>query len=417
MVIAPMESIVASVRRMAKDPFDVNPERLKANKKDRDKKFELGMLDATITKIGNLLRVGFGAAGTQIIKNCLQGDEIQVITKGKNCVAIFGFCDIRNFTDVTECLQEGVMEYVNRVAAVVHDLAIRFMGFPNKNIGDAFLFAWPLPKTKYYNQIDGFKSAKSSGANNVSEVSVIAENALASFCMMIVEIDRNADLAAYSHNRAILRRMKDYKVTLGYGLHVGWAIEGAIGSEHKIDASYLSPNVNTSARLESATKMYGVPILVSHDVVLLLRDSVARKCRPVDKVTVKGSQQPMTLYTFDLTTTPPDFATQAAAHTMDLRLQAMNPQNQMAGGDLSVFDSNLDLRTLQHHIPAGFRTAWDEGFQCYLSGDWQTAKSQIGAALELMPGDRPGERILEYISRTDFQAPADWEGFRRLDEK
>ena len=29
---------------------------------------------------------------------------------------------------------------------------------------------------------------------------------------------------------------------MGFGLHVGWAIEGAIGSEYKIDASYLSPN-------------------------------------------------------------------------------------------------------------------------------------------------------------------------------
>lgn len=30
----------------------------------------------------------------------------------------------------------------------------------------------------------------------------------------------------------------------------GWAIEGAIGSEYKIDASYLSPHVNMASRLE-----------------------------------------------------------------------------------------------------------------------------------------------------------------------
>jgi len=30
---------------------------------------------------------------------------------------------------------------------------------------------------------------------------------------------------------------------MGFGLHFGWAIEGSIGSEYKIDASYLSPNV------------------------------------------------------------------------------------------------------------------------------------------------------------------------------
>ena len=45
---------------------------------------------------------------------------------------------------------------------------------------------------------------------------------------------------------------------MGFGLHIGWAIEGAIGSEQKIDESYLSPNVNMAARLEAATKQYGV---------------------------------------------------------------------------------------------------------------------------------------------------------------
>jgi class 3 adenylate cyclase len=51
---------------------------------------------------------------------------------------------------------------------------------------------------------------------------------------------------------------------MGFGLHVGWAIEGAIGSEFKIDASYLSPNVNMSSRLEAATKQFGVPILIRY---------------------------------------------------------------------------------------------------------------------------------------------------------
>ena len=74
--------------------------------------------------------------------------------------------------------------------------------------------------------------------------------------------------------------MPNYKVKLGYGLHFGWAIEvcknkikdkikklylflkGAIGSSFKIDASYLSPNVNIASRLEAATKQYGTPLLI-----------------------------------------------------------------------------------------------------------------------------------------------------------
>lgn len=37
-------------------------------------------------------------------------------------------------------------------------------------------------------------------------------------------------------------------------MHIGWAIEGAIGSELKIDASYLSPNVNLASRLNAVSK-------------------------------------------------------------------------------------------------------------------------------------------------------------------
>ena len=39
--------------------------------------------------------------------------------------------------------------------------------------------------------------------------------------------------------------------TCGFG-----AIEGALGSFYKIDASYLSPNVNMSNKLEELTKTY-----------------------------------------------------------------------------------------------------------------------------------------------------------------
>lgn len=54
----------------------------------------------------------------------------------------------------------------------------------------------------------------------------------------------------------------------------GWAIEGAIGSEYKIDASYLSPHVNMASRLEAATKQYGATILMSEEFVRMLSPGV-----------------------------------------------------------------------------------------------------------------------------------------------
>lgn len=83
--------------------------------------------------------------------------------------------------------------------------------------------------------------------------------------------------------------MPDYKVKMGFGLHTGWAIEGAIGSYFKVDASYLSPNVNMASRLEAATKQYGVPLLVSGAFYSVLTKEVQELCREIDRVTVKGS--------------------------------------------------------------------------------------------------------------------------------
>ncbi len=87
---------------------------------------------------------------------------------------------------------------------------------------------------------------------------------------------------------------------MGFGLHIGWAIEGAIGSEFKIDASYLSPNVNMASRLEAATKQFGVNFLISESLYDVLTPGLQNYCRNIDRVTVKGSNKPLKLYTIDM---------------------------------------------------------------------------------------------------------------------
>merc|ERR1711934_214047 len=71
-----------------------------------------------------------------------------------------------------------------------------------------------------------------------------------------------------------------------------------------IDASYLSPNVNMASRLEAATKQYGTPILMSHLFANSLSPAAYHFCRRIDKVTVKGSEDPVELFTFDVTDIP-----------------------------------------------------------------------------------------------------------------
>lgn len=79
------------------------------------------MLEKAIVKIGHLLAVGFGEAGSKIIaQNMSSGGDIDPMMSGQRIFAIFGFCDIRNFTDSTEILQTEVMLFVNQIAEITH---------------------------------------------------------------------------------------------------------------------------------------------------------------------------------------------------------------------------------------------------------------------------------------------------------
>lgn len=81
---------------------------------EEEEKTEPAILENMIIKIGSLLAVGFGEAGTDLIaRNIENNGSLNVLTPGKKIMAIYGFCDIRNFTDATEVLEAQVMVFVN----------------------------------------------------------------------------------------------------------------------------------------------------------------------------------------------------------------------------------------------------------------------------------------------------------------
>jgi len=87
--------------------------------------------------------------------------------------------------------------------------------------------------------------------------------AVISFLLLISGLQKSQKMTKYNNHKGLNARMPNYRVRLGLGLHLGYAIEGAIGSYYKIDASYLSSNVKMAERLEGATKHFGVPLLIS----------------------------------------------------------------------------------------------------------------------------------------------------------
>jgi class 3 adenylate cyclase len=292
LLVEPIEGMMEKLMLMAKDPESAAKEELNANTE-----LETTVISNAIIKIGALLSIVFGSAGAEIIgSNIIQEGDMNPMIEGKKKCAIFGFCDIRHFTEVTEVLQEEILIFVNKIGSLVHESVYRYGGCANKNIGEAFLLVWKIPEEKY--ALDYQTNAIEWKDRRY--LSVLSDFAVMGFVKTLIKIHKDPLVLEYSMDSRLKASMPDFSVSMGFGLHVGWAIEGAIGSEYKIDASYLSPNVNMASRLEAATKQFGVDFLISEDLYELLTTDMKSFFRNIDRVTVKGSEKPIRLYTIDL---------------------------------------------------------------------------------------------------------------------
>lgn len=284
-VIFPLESMYEKVVILSRNPMAATEDdfaskngiasmlQAKSGAKQQD---EIHLIDKSIMKIAYLLAVGYGEAGTGIIINNMNkrsGMDIDI--PGQKIIGIYGFCDIRNFTDATEVLQTKVMSFVNKIASIVHINVVKMGGSNNKNIGDAFLFVWKIAS---YTETPAFALRfqdfmKGEGHmldEEEKSISITADLAVYCVIKIIAKINSLQQILNYREHSGLNQRIPDYAVKMGFGLHLGWAIEGLIGSSHKVDASYLSPHVNLASRLEAATKQYGVSLLISEMVYMML---------------------------------------------------------------------------------------------------------------------------------------------------
>jgi hypothetical protein len=186
LVVIPIERMIRLLSMLVKDPlgyenspafktFAFEEDDLATHTcftQDNLKGMETAFLMNSILRIGSLMKVGFGAAGVQIIRDSLT-DSNKKKKKASTVSCIFLFCDIRQFTDTSECLQEEIFLFTNKIAQVVHSICHSFGGFANQNKGDAFLVIWKL---------------EDSGPNKLSALNKEADSALFSvvqICMAL----------------------------------------------------------------------------------------------------------------------------------------------------------------------------------------------------------------------------------------
>jgi len=311
------------------------------------------------------------------------------------------------------------MVFVNSIADIVHRFVDKYQGQANKNIGDAFLLVWKFPEDEIITNDDG-----TVDLNHSHIVQNIADLAVISFLKVYARINKDPVLLRYRDDPRLTDRLPGYKVKMGFGLHVGWAIEGAIGSEFKIDASYLSPNVNMSSRLEAATKQYGVPLLFSGDLAHKLSKHVRDRCRVIDIVTVKGSKKPVELWTVDahaeeLQIAKPRTASKLERKQIQKEKKAWVKEMYIDGKERAseLFESDKDLLQMIPPTTGPFYDTFRAGFNSYIGGDWSTAKRKFEECLNINPEDGPTKTLYSVLKENDFIAPEEWKGFRELTEK
>lgn len=380
----------------------------------RNEVMETVILEKTIIKLGSLLALGFGEAGADIIGKNMSGSDsagVNAMVPGRKCECIVGVMRVRDFSTATEVLQSKVMMFSNQIAEIVHGVCNEFHGAPNKNTGETFLVIW--------------KQNEDSGLGNEELIRKFAEGSIVSSAAMIGAVHRSPLLGSYREHPGLQYRLgSKCRVHLSIGLHKGWAIEGAVGSEFKIDCSYLSPNVSIATSIERSTEVYNVSVIVAQSVIDLVSYNMRAQCRLMDKVIIRGSPAPMELYCVDLDymSVEVDFTERPKVpwntrQRFKVRQWMEQEKNAVLQKDLSaVLETDEVIAQMRERFTVEFFQLFNMGYQNYSQGEWQVARRILmDIRSRLAPTDGPCMALLKFMEFPhDFDAPKEWTGVRDL---
>ena len=392
--------------------------------------YEVKVIMNSIIKISALLAMSVGEAGGEIIHKNLSSDYgIHLHSRGKKKSAIFGFCNIRDFEEINLALEEETIPLINQIAEIVHSSVDLYRGNTNKNIGDAFLNVWKFYNYMNIKNINDKKLIKDNLLEIDSlnpQINITADCSVLAYLRCILKINKNLSILKYNQNEKLKKKMPKFRINMGFGLHLGYGIEGPVGSIFKMDASYLSPNVNIAARLETATKQFGVSLLISGNLYNLFSEEMKEICRYVDCVMVKGSSEPIDLYTIDINynVTPQKNEKIKIIKNPEEKTKIFKEKKTMIecliqeyGSITRVILEKESYWELIDEKTEEFYESWENAIKNYKEGKWQYAKKYFEQCLTEDLNDGPTNTLYNYIKKFNFKSPKDWKGRRELTNK
>jgi adenylate cyclase len=197
-----------------------------------------------------------------------QGDSFDQALRGQNKAVSVLFSDIRGFTGLSESrTPEMLVEQLNEYFLQMVDRVLAQQGTLQKFIGDAIMAVW--------------------GDTHSLGVNVD--------CMGAVRAALKMRVALAELNAGWEPNPDREQLSIGVGINHGHVVVGELGHPQRMEFTCLGDGVNLAARLESATKQFGVDILVADEAEKLTRDQVVY--RRVDLAVFKGKTQPIAVFT------------------------------------------------------------------------------------------------------------------------
>jgi len=384
--------------------------------KEKESPMETVILEHTIMRLASLLTLGLGEAGLEIIGHSLSDsassgivDVFALPSHSVDCV--MAVVRTQDFNCAIEVLQDKVVQFVSHIVEIVHGVIYEYQGAPNRNNGDSMLLIW-----------------RKFDDDDEASLQALCEMALLSCAKIYAAVQKSTKLLEFSKHPGFQQRLgSNYHVRLTFGLHMGWAIEGAVGSEVKIDAMYLSPHTRITFRIESMTGLYKVPILATGSAVEAFSDGMFEKCRLIDRVLIQGSVEPLNIYCLDLDANAlrPEredpLKMQWNVRTRIMVRQWIEMQRNAVIDDgmpiLDLFEDDEDIDKLRACYTETFINVFSNAYQCYALGEWEAAASRLKRTLTMLGAeDGPSRALLNYMQAPfEFKAPKNWHGVRKLD--
>jgi len=183
---------------------------------------------------------------------------------GARRVATILFSDVRGFTSMSEKLSaHEVVAILNEYLTEMVEVVLEHDGTLDKFVGDAVMAVFGSPM----DQADHALRAVSTAWN-----------------------------MHLKHEELKVKWVNEGKVPfeIGIGVNTGEVVAGNMGSPNRMEFTVIGDNVNTAARLESATKELHAKILISGSTYEIVKEYVTAQER--DPVMVKGKAQPILVY-------------------------------------------------------------------------------------------------------------------------